>query len=298
MNAKLMMALVASAMAFGAFAQEAKAPQGVKEKEDDSFISTEFGLSFDSKFMSYGLVDNNDPIVTPSASMTLWEHFTFSVEALFDTTKYGRERRGGYGNRAGKYMELDPGASIDWSFSKDDYDWLPTKFDVSLGYMYEYHPRSMGGGTGEPGDDTQFITLDIECPDLWLEPVLSFERDIDRDNGTYVNLEIGHTIGLIGDDDDPTLALKPSIAQGIGNTQRTRGYGIAEDHGGFMDTTLKVELTWKIREFLELSGYVAYYDYIFDSTLREGAREYTGKSKRGSDESYHFVGGVALKASF
>ena len=45
-------ACVAGAMACGAVAD--KVP-----------VSAEFSLAFDSKFMSYGLVDNNDPIVTP-----------------------------------------------------------------------------------------------------------------------------------------------------------------------------------------------------------------------------------------
>lgn len=260
--------------------------------------SVEASLAFDSKFMSYGLVDNKDPIVTPSASITLFDHLTLEVAALFDVTKYGR-KHGEYGNRAGKYMELDPGVSFGWSFSPDDYSWLPTTIETSLGYSYEYHPRSMGGGTGEPGDDTQFITAEIALPDLWLEPTLSFERDIDRDNGTYLNLELGHSFALIdsdNEDDDPMLVFRPSVAQGLGNTQRTRGYDLAEHHGGLMDLCVKGELTWNICKGIALSGYVAYYDYVFDSTLREAARDYEASGR--DDMSYHFVAGLALTASF
>lgn len=259
-------------------------------------VSAEFSLAFDSKFMSYGLVDNNDPIVTPSASVEFFKHLTVEVAALFDTTKYGR-KWGEYGNRGGKYIELDAGSAFHWIFSPEDVAWLPTRVGVAIGYAYEYHPRHMGGGTGEPGDDTQFVIAGLELPDLWLEPALEIERDIDRDNGTYVNLELGHTFALIdGDGEDPLLAFRPSVAQGLGNTQRTRGYDLAKDHGGLMDTCIKGELTWRIGDNLALSGYVAYSDYLFDSTLREGARAYEASGR--ADSSYHFTAGLALTASF
>ncbi len=263
----------------------------------DSILSTEVGVAFDSKFMSYGLVDNKDPIVTPSVAVTAFDWVTFGVSAIFDTTKYGK--KAGYGNRAGRCTELDPGVSLAHAFSPEDCAFLPTTVALALGYMYEYHPRGMGGGTGEPGDDTQFVTFEVALPDLWIEPTLAFERDIDRDDGTYVNLELGHTFALIdgvGEGDDPVLAFRPSVAQGIGNTQRTRGYGLAEDHGGLMDLCVKGELTWSVGGGFALSGYVAYYDYVFDSTLREGARAYEATGP--DDTSYNFVAGIALSASF
>ena len=73
-------------------------------------VSAEVSLAFDSKYMSYGLVDNNEPILTPAASLTLFDWVTFSVESIFDISHYGRDA--GYGNRAWKYQELDPGVSI------------------------------------------------------------------------------------------------------------------------------------------------------------------------------------------
>lgn len=318
MSIKQLMAVACAAgLAFGAFAEEAKASEAEKEeKEGVSFtpgegisfgemqiVTAEFGLAFDSKFMSYGLVDNKDPIITPSAGITFFDWVCFEVEALFDVTKYGK--KAGYGNRASRYMELDPGVSLVHSFSPDDYEWLPTTVEFSLGYSYEYHPRSMGGGTGEPGDDTQFVTFEVGLPDLWVEPTFSYERDIDRDNGTYLNLELGHTFPLIDGegDGDPLLALRPSIAQGFGNTQRVAGYLVkhhtedeALDHGGLMDTCAKLELTWNICDCLSLSGYVAYYDYIFDEEMRDAARDYEATGR--DDTSWHFVGGVALTATF
>ena len=41
---------------------------------------------------------------------------------------------------------------------------------------------------------------------------------------------------------------------------------------------------------------MAYYDYVFDSTLREASRAYEARGR--DDTSYHFVGGLAVTASF
>ena len=271
---------------------------------EQSIVTASAGLAFDSKFMSYGLVDNKDPIVTPSASITFFDWVNFEVAALFDVTKYGR--KAGYSNRGGKYIELDPGASLSHAFTSEDLEWLPTTVEFSLGYAYEYHPEAMGHRTGDPGEDTQFVSFEVSLPDLWVEPTFQYERDISRDNGTYLNLELGHAFALIDgarEDDDPILSFRPSIGQGLGNTQRVAGYLVkhgtedeALDHGGLMDTCIKGELTWQISSWLTLSGYVAYYDYLFDRQMRDAARDYEATGR--DDTSYHFVGGLALNATF
>ena len=96
-------------------------------------------------------------------------------------------------------------------------------------------------------EDTQFITFEFGLPDLWIEPAFLYERDIMRDNGTYLNLELGHTFALIDgaeEGEDPVLTIKPSIAQGFGNAMRVRAYvsdanGEPLDHSGLMDTMVK-----------------------------------------------------------
>ncbi len=287
--------------------KEAAAKETEEETDEsplEGLISVEAGVALDSKFLSYGLVDNNDPIVTPSASITFFDWLTFGVEALFDVTKYGK--KAGYGNRAGRYFELDPSVELRHTFSEEDASWLPTAVELAVGYSYEYHPRSMGGGTGEPGDDTQFVTFEIGLPDLWIEPTFAYERDIDRDDGTYLNLELGHEFSLIdgeGEDDDPVLALRPSVAQGFGNSQRVAGY-LCKDwdeetplhHSGLMDTCLKLELTWNICDHVALAGYVAYYDFLFDRQIRDASRGYEAHGRW--DESWNFIGGLSLTVSF
>jgi hypothetical protein len=173
MNSKCSLrACAAAALLCGSvYSQEKENTIQTEENETSlgDFVSAEVSVSFDSKFVSYGLIDNKDPIITPSAHLTFVDFLTFGVAAIYDTTTYGR--KAGYSNRGGRYTELDPEVSIGYSFSPEDFSWLPTTIDVSFGYIYEYHPRSMGGGSGEPGDDTQFMFTEICLHDLILEPI-------------------------------------------------------------------------------------------------------------------------------
>lgn len=257
--------------------------------DEKPIVSTEVGLAFDSKFLSYGLVDNNDPILTPSAAMTFFDALTFSVESIFDVTHYGR--KAGYGNRAWKYQELDPGVALTQSFSPEDISWLPTTVELELGYTYEHHPNVVD-------DDTQFVTFAVALPDLWLEPNFSYERDVDRDNGTYLNLELGHTFALIegaDEEGDDVLELRLSAAQGWGDKRRINAY-LEKNRPGMMDFTLKGELTWHITDGVALGGYVAYTDYLFDSSLRHSARGYEATGRW--DDSWCITAGAAVAFAF
>jgi len=313
MNKKTMALACAAAVCGAAFAaEEEKAGgwaynpgEGVSFNEQ-TIVSAEFSLAFDSKYLSYGLVDNNHPILTPGGSLTFFDWVSFEAEAIFDVTKYGR--KAGYTSRQWQYTEFHPGASLGHTFSSEDYEWLPTTIEFSVGYMYEYHPNSKSKGV-DPweksiSEDTQFITFEFGLPDLWIEPTFLYERDLMRDDGTYFNLELGHTFALIEDGEegaDPILTFRPSIAQGFGNAMRVRGYlakadGDPLDHSGFMDTCVKGELTWQICDCCALSGYVAYSDFIFDRKIREASRSYelTGDW----EHSWNFIAGLALTVNF
>ena len=304
---------VACAAAFcgGVWAAEAADAAVVAEEESSSlsdYVSVEAGIAIDSKYLSYGLVDNNDPIMTPSACITFFDWLYLGTDVIFDMTPYGRKKVDGertYANRAGKYQEFDPYIGIGHAFSPEDYEFLPTTIEFSLDYCYEYHPESMGRAHWESwGEPSQFITLKVGLPDLWFEPAFTYERDIDRDDGTYLNLEIGHAFSIVDgatEDDDPILAFRPSVAQGFGNANRVGFYladseGETLDHSGLMDTCIKLELTWNMCEYLSLTGYVAYYDFLFDGQIRDAARGYEAHGRW--DESYNFIGGLALNFAF
>ena len=304
MNSKHIMTTIACAAAFcGSVRAEAEA----KETEEQglnwamgegvtfgetSIVSAEVGLAFDSKFTSYGLVDNNDPILTPSAALTFFDWVTFSVESIFDTTRYGE--KAGYRDHAFRSQELDPGVAIGHAFGPDE--GLPTTVEFELGYTYEAHPKVVD-------DDTQFLTFSVGLPDLWLEPTFAYERDIDRDEGTYLNLEIGHTFSVVDgkeEGDDDILSFRVSLAQGWGDQRRVTAYlgeaGDGYDESCLMDTCLKGELTWNITDGVSLGAYLAYYDYLFDSSARDAASAYEGTEAY--SESYNFVTGVSIAIAF
>lgn len=308
MNTKKIALACAAAICGAAFAEEENAEgwaynpgEGISFDETP-VVTAEASLSFDSKYLSYGFVDNKDPILTPAAEITFFDWVTFGVNAIFDVTKYGH--RAGYTNREWEYTELHPTANIGHSFSSEDFEWLPTTVEFSFGYDYEYHPNSKSKGA-TPWDksiskDTQFVTFEIGLPDLWIEPKFLYERDIMRDNGTYLNLEIGHTFNLLDEEDD-TLTLRPSIAQGFGNAQRVKAYAAKSDdepldHAGLMDTLIKVEMEWKICDNVSLSGYVGYSDFLFDRRIRDAARRYEATGKW--DDSWNFIAGIAATFTF
>lgn len=249
--------------------------------DEKPIVSTEVALAFDSKFLSYGLVDNNDPILTPSASMTFFDTFNIGVASIFDISRYGKAA--GYGDRAWQYQELDPEVGLTHAFSSDDYSWLPTTVELSLGYLYEHHPKVVD-------DDTQFVNLSVSLPDLWLVPTLSYERDVDRDNGSYLLLELSHEFEIT-----ESVGFTVTAGQGWGDANRIDAY-LETERSGLMDFSLTGELSWEVTDGVTLCGYVAYTDYLFDSSLRERARNYeaTGHWK----ESWNFTAGCSLAVNF
>ena len=130
---------VACAVALGAVYAEEAAEQAELEQEETPIVSASFSLAFDSKYLSYGFVDNAEPILTPSAEITFFDWFTLGASAIFDTTSYGRCAE--YTSRKFQATEFHPTANIGHEFSSDDVEWLPTTVGFSVGYDYEYHAR-------------------------------------------------------------------------------------------------------------------------------------------------------------
>ena len=296
MRNRITCALLFAAVACGASAREAEssrfawAPGEGVSFDEMPIVSTEVSISLDSRYMTYGVIDGKDPILTPGATATFFDWAYIGVESIFDVTD-GNGKRGGYGKRGFRYTTLD--ASVGLAHEFDLGEKIGT-LGVDVGYMYEYLPRF----AGEVGD-TQYFTAELSLGGHWLEPKLAFERDIMADNGTYVNFELGHTFEICDG-----LTLRPAIGQGFGNSLRTKGYfGELEkvegfNHGGLMDTTIKLELEYKINDWLKLGAYVAYYDYLFDGKMREAAAAYNGEWGAGEDKTWNIVGGLSLTATF
>lgn len=265
--------------------------------EDKEYVTGGASVEFASRQISYGLADNREPILTPAASLSFFDLLSFEAAFIMDTTDWGRRKhRGspGYGDRAWRYQELDAGVGLAHNFSEDDFEWLPTCVQVEFGYMYEYHPRfskkKSSGVNGNP--DTQFATAAISLPDLLLVPKLSYERDFMRDNGTYVNFELSHSIDLIEEE----LALTIALAQGWGDASRNNGY-LDEYHAGLMDSSFNISLEWKPYEHVVITPFAGIYEYLFDRRLRDAARWYSygGEHKT---ESFNVVGGLTVAVEF
>lgn len=300
MNAMKMTVVACSAVVCGALTAAERESEAEKPGFSLSdYVAVEAGVALDSRYMSYGVIDGKDPIVTPSAQVTLFDYVYFGVSAIYDVTK-ANGKRGGYGNRAGQWTTLDATVGVAHDFELcESLGALSVDFNYIYEYLRRYH-SDMG--------DTQYLNLEFSLGDLWLEPTLAIERDLMADDGTYVNFSIGHEFSIIdgaNEDDLPVLAFRPSIGQGIGNSQRAAGYFVkrkgseeALDHGGLMDTTIMGELTWNICENISLTGYVAYSDYLLDGNMRDGARAHNADWGSACDRSWNVYGGIALGVSF
>lgn len=194
----------------------------------------EASLEFITKQTTYGLVDNDEPILTPSAAVS-WYGFSFETAFIFDLTK---ENAQAYGDRKGRYQE--------WTFGPG-YAIQLGEVELSASYVYEYHPRAM-----IDSPDTQFVNFGIGLPDIFLKPALALEVDIDNESGAaYLLFTIGHDFTLIED----TLTLELSGGIGAGNSKRNT-YDFDHDKVALKDAYLSAALVYQVTEGLSFSAYL------------------------------------------
>jgi hypothetical protein len=261
--------LVQSAMADGAaFSDSAET---LAPAADDAWPAFEAAVEFCTRQLTYGLVDNRDPIVTAEAAAE-WHGFTFESAMIFDTTDWG-EKHGGYGDRTGKYQELAFGPGYTCAFSPETLRFLPTTVEMFVNYIYEYHPP-VRKALGEENPDTQFINVGAALPDLWLEPAFSVEFDIDNEDGAaYLAAGVGHTFALVraagGRETDP-LSLALGAGVGLGNPERNE-YDAGYRRWAFKDAWVSAALEWRITDRVALTPYVAACEQL-SSRLRAAAR--------------------------
>lgn len=251
-------------------------------------------LDFCTRQLTYGLVDNRDPIVT-AALAAEWQGFTFDTAVIFDTTEWGKTQ-GGYGNRKGQYQELAFGPGYTYTFDPGDYPFLPTAVDTFVNYTYEYHPP-VRKSRGESNPDTQFLHAGFALPDLWLKPTLCAEFDIDNEAGAvYLLAQVGHTFTLVeaagGRETDP-LALALGAGVGVGNPKRNR-YDADFDAWAFMDVWVSAALEWQLSDRVLLAPYVALSEQLH-RRLRDASRHAIEGETHASTQ---LVGGLALAAAF
>lgn len=236
------------ALAFGALtcaavsAQEAspeggEVPEEAVVEEEESFWApqAEVTLDFCSKQTTYGLVDNDQPVFMPAASIGAGP-IAFEIAGIWDLSDYGR--KAGYGNRRLKYQELTFGPTLSHQFGP---------VEASVNYTYEFHPHAC---TDMP--DTQFVNLGLGLPDLFLRPALALEIDIDNEDGAcYLDFTIGHTFTLL--DDLLDFTLEGGIAGG--NALRNR-YDFDRGRTALKDARLVARFDLALGEHIALSPYL------------------------------------------
>ena len=254
----------------------------------------EVSLDYCSRQLTYGLVDNRDPILTADG-VAAWGDFSLEVTAIADTTDWG-ERHGGYGDRTGKYQEFAFGPGYTHLLTPEEASLLPTPLELGARYVYEYHP-AVNTSKGESNPDTQFVYLTAALPGLWLAPALSAEFDIDNESGAiYLGAEVGHTFALVsaagGRATDP-LSLSLGAGVGFGNPRRNE-YDAGFDAYAFKDVWVSAALEWHLNERITLTPYVALYEQLH-RRLREAARACIDGETHTSTQ---VVGGLRLAAYF
>ena len=252
--------------------------------------SVEASLDYCSKQVTRGLIDNEEGIVTASASIG-WQGFSIEVDGIFNTTDIAEEE----GYDAWDNTEVDYIVGYGYTFGADDYG-LFTDIELALDYTYEWD----NGGEYEDDDHVQYIHASIGLPEVFLSPTLTGEWELDDVHGQYYSLELSHGFDLIageGDDADPVLALNLSLVQGLANDKYNEDdfwddeSESGKDFWAFRDTTLTATLEWAVCENLAISPYISYSDH-FAGPVRNAA-----KCEK-HDDTYHFYGGVSVTASF
>ena len=117
MHMKKMMTLAAAvAVGFAAAGQEkekaelAWAPGDGISYGETQIVAFEAGAQLDSRYMTYGVIDGRDPILTPSVKATFFDWFYLSAEAIYDVTKTKF-----YDSTPDKFFIFFPG---DWHIAK------------------------------------------------------------------------------------------------------------------------------------------------------------------------------------
>lgn len=246
------------------------------------------GADFASQQMTRGLVDNDEPIVTGSASLS-WGVLSFGVEGIFDTTDWG-ETDGGYGDRKWKWQELDLTPALAWTFE----DLVGTPLEAELSYSWQHHPDAKDEEGEDANPDTQVIGLSLGLPEVPLSPSLSLEWDVDDEEGAvYAQLGVSHAFELLAaaeEDADPVLALELHGGLGMGNAKRN-DFDAEWDHAGLKDVELGVALPWTVGP-LTVSPYATCTEQV-EHALRRAA-----KDSDPDGHSFQWVAGVAVEASF
>ena len=250
------------------------------EEADGNRPELTLGADISTRQISRGLPDNTDPIVTLSAALG-WQGFTAEVDGLFNLTDIAEDD----GFDSCDNTEID--AILGYEYTLD----TESVGGITLGadYTYEYDQ----GGNGE-SDHVSYLHASVGLDDVLLSPTLECEWMLDGVKGQYYALVLSHTFALIGDGEEPELALTLSLTEGLAN-DKYNDDDLGCDSWGFRETTLMAELAWTPADALTITPYIAYSDHL-NGHFRHSAHYYADEEAKHSVAQLY--GGIAVELSF
>ena len=278
MNTRIATTLLAAA-SLAAFAEEPAAPAAELE-EEGNLPGVTLGVDYCSRQVTRGLPDNTEGIVTLSAALE-WLGFTAEVDGIFNTTDIAEED----GFDAGDNTEVDYVLGYGYTLDTDALGAV----ELGADYTYEYDQ-----GGNEDDDHCQYLHASVGLADVFLSPTLEAEWMLDSIHGQAYTFSLSHTFALVGDEEEPDLALTLSAAQTLANNKYNND-DLGCDCWGFRDTTLTAELEWAAAEFLSVKPYVSYSDHL-NGHFRHSAHYYADEEAKHSVAQLY--GGVAVELAF
>lgn len=262
--------------------------------EPESDLSLEATVEFATRKLTYGLVDNRDPIFTLEG-VAEWHGFTFESSIEFETTSWGR-KHGGYGNRKGTFQEVCFGPGYTFTLSDEHISFLPTEIELYANYIYEFH-APIRRPLHDENPNMQFFNFGVELPELWLSPWFTTEVDVGAECGSvYFNTGVQHTFTLIPSceaRENGTLELTVCNGLGFGNPKRNR-YDSDFNAFAVKDMHVSLALEWYITDNFMIGPYIAVYEQLHRRVRQEARRYIDGESHA----STQVLGGFIMQCSF
>ncbi len=255
-------------------------------------LSTSVSAAFMSKYIWRGQLLNDDYVMQPSVGVS-YGGLSASLWGNMDMTEYHKSLDDD-GNRYGNDNQ--------WEFT--EYDWTVGYADkipgsdilkYSVGVIYYYFPSLTDDG------DTLEVYAGLGL-DTVLSPTVTFYRDIDEIDGTYIAFSVSHAVEKIFEfSSDMPVAMNLSASVGWGSAGYNKGYWFNDaDETKSVTSSSMQDLTLTAGFPFNVMGWTVTpsvsYVTLMSSKVRDADTYLDGYTdKRGSD--YVFTG-LTLSRSF
>ena len=212
-------------------------------------ISLELTTDFAGKYIWRGQNLNDDPVFQPGFSAA-YGNLTVGIWGNLDLT--------GINDRNGDFLEMD--YYLDWSDDLPDVEGV----GYSVGLIYYDFPGSYADGTRLPDTLEAYLGFSFDIP---ADPSITCYHDLDEVDGTYISLNIGHTVEHVLElSPDIPIAMEMSATLGWGSASYDKYYWGA-NQSKINDLVLSVSFPFDI-EGLAITPSINYVTLLSDD-IRE-----------------------------